>query len=408
MKDKVKRILIVAVIIASTAISIPETIYAEEFQKEEEVKSDQTLSVNLLRGQSIQLSAGDNVGKVSWAVAGSSESDTYVTQSGILHISSNEKMQELTIAATRIDDPGNTELFTVYVDTQSPAITSADTTDKTNHSSSGDASGDASGNALVSTAKSLIEIDTAKLEALIEKAEACKESDYTKESYDALKDECENAQFLLEEELYTQQQIDQEETALEKALEGLEEKPHTITSIISDYSSFILCGSAAVAACIYFLLKKKKKENGQEKEKEEVEEVSENFYRKGDGPDGDESEETALLDNDESEETELLLSAKGFLKRLDTYEVINIDQKEFFIGKDSHRVSYCIESDRTVSRVHAKIENTDKGFVLVDLKSKNGTFLNGERLKENCEYSLKNGDVIRFATKEMKFMFTDN
>lgn len=408
MKDKVKRILIVAVIIASTAVSIPEAIYAEEFQKEEEVKSDQTLSVNLLRGQSIQLSAGDNVGKVSWAVAGSSESDTYVTQSGILHISSNEKMQELTIAATRIDDPGNTEQFTVYVDTQSPAITSADTTDKTDLSSSGDASGDASGNALVSTAKSLIEIDTAKLEALIEKAEAYKESDYTKESYDALKDECENAQFLLEEELYTQQQIDQEEAALEKALEGLEEKPHTIMSIISDYSSFILCGSAAVAACIYLLLKKKKKENGQEKEEEEIEEVSENFYRKDERTDGDESEETALLDNDESEETEILLSAKGFLKRLDTYEVIDIDQKEFFIGKDSHRVSYCIESDRTVSRVHAKIKNTEKGFVLVDLKSKNGTFLNGERLKENCEYSLKNGDVIRFATKEMKFMFTDN
>lgn len=409
MRNKAKSMLVIAALIFSTAVTVPETIYAEESAKTEETNSEQSLSVNLLRGQSIQLSAGDNVGKISWAVSGSSESDTYVTQSGILHISNNEKMHELTVAATKIDNPEITELFTVYVDLETPAITSTENTKKEDKkTTSGDASGDVSGNALLASAvKSLIEIDTTKLDALIEKAKACKQSDYTKESFEAVEEECEKAQSLLNDRLYTQQQIDQEEEALEKAIDGLEEKPTNLTSLINDYSSFILCGLAAVVAAIYFWIKKKKskKENEQ---KEEIDEVSENFYKKDNKESRDESEETALLDNDESEETELLLSAKGFLKRVDTFEVIEIDQREFFIGKDSHRVNYCIGSDQTVSRVHAKIENTGNGFVLVDLKSKNGTFLNGDRLKEDVEYSLKNGDVIRFATKEMKFMYTES
>lgn len=411
MRNNAKRVLLVTALIFSTAVIVPETIYADEPVKTEEIKSEQSLSVNLLRGQSIQLSAGGNVGKISWAVSGSSESDTYVTQSGILHISSNEKMQELTIAATRIDDPENTELFTVYVDVETPAITRTESTKKESEkTTSGDASGDASGNALlVSAVKGLIETDTTKLDALIEKAKACKQSDYTKESFKAMEEECEKAQSLLNDGLYTQQQIDQEEESLEKAIDGLEEKSNNIMSLINDYASYVLCGLAVVVAAIYLLIKKKvlKKENGQKAENEEIEEVSENFYKKDTRESQDESEETALLDNDESEETELLLSAKGFLKRLDTFEVIEIDQIEFLIGKDSHKVSYCIGSDQTVSRVHAKIKNKENGFVLVDLKSKNGTFLNGNRLKEDIEYSLKNGDVIRFATKEMKFMYTE-
>ena len=413
MRNNAKRMLLVTALIFNTAITVPETIFAEESVKTEETESEQTLSVNLLRGQSIQLSAGDNVGKISWAVSGSSESDTYVTQSGILHISSNEKMHELTVAATKIDNPESTELFTIYVDQETPAITSTENKKKEDKkTTSGDASGDASGNALLASAvKSLIEIDTTKLDALIEKAKVCKQSDYTKESFEAMEEECEKAQALLNDGLYTQQQIDQEEEVLEKALDGLEEKSNKIMSLINEYASFVLCGLAVVVAAIYLLTKKKiihKKEDGQKKESEEIEEVSENFYKKDNKESRDESEETALLDNDESEETELLLSAKGFLKRVDTFEVIEIDQREFFIGKDSHRVNYCIASDQTVSRVHAKIENTGNGFVLVDLKSKNGTFLNGDRLKEDIEYSLKNGDMIRFATKEMKFMYTEN
>jgi RsiW-degrading membrane proteinase PrsW (M82 family) len=50
--------------------------------------------------------------------------------------------------------------------------------------------------------------------------------------------------------------------------------------------------------------------------------------------------------------------------------------------------------DSGVSNRHALIESTPDGFILKDLKSTNGTFLNGNRITENI---LNPGDVIRLA-----------
>ncbi|GIV84335.1 MAG: transcriptional regulator [Candidatus Roseilinea sp.] len=51
--------------------------------------------------------------------------------------------------------------------------------------------------------------------------------------------------------------------------------------------------------------------------------------------------------------------------------------------------------ERQVSRRHAKIERTPQGFVLTDLNSKNGTFLNGKEVKE--PKLLQDGDEIQIA-----------
>jgi DNA-binding winged helix-turn-helix (wHTH) protein len=51
--------------------------------------------------------------------------------------------------------------------------------------------------------------------------------------------------------------------------------------------------------------------------------------------------------------------------------------------------------ERQVSRRHAKIERTPTGFVLSDLDSKNGTFLNGKEVKETKP--LQDGDEIQIA-----------
>ncbi len=51
--------------------------------------------------------------------------------------------------------------------------------------------------------------------------------------------------------------------------------------------------------------------------------------------------------------------------------------------------------ERQVSRRHAKIERTPAGFVLSDLDSKNGTFLNGKEVKETK--LLQDGDEIQIA-----------
>lgn len=47
--------------------------------------------------------------------------------------------------------------------------------------------------------------------------------------------------------------------------------------------------------------------------------------------------------------------------------------------------------DPGVSRQHCTVEKTDDGFILTDLESNNGTFVNGQRIRQT---RLKNGDEI--------------
>ena len=52
--------------------------------------------------------------------------------------------------------------------------------------------------------------------------------------------------------------------------------------------------------------------------------------------------------------------------------------------------------ERQVSRHHAEIERDDRGYVLRDLGSKNGTFVNGQRVRGG-PYRLSDGDEIQVA-----------
>ena len=56
--------------------------------------------------------------------------------------------------------------------------------------------------------------------------------------------------------------------------------------------------------------------------------------------------------------------------------------------------------DPKASREHAKISAHGEGFVMVDLKSTNGTFLNGNRVQQA---RLNDGDRIRIGQTEMTF-----
>lgn len=51
--------------------------------------------------------------------------------------------------------------------------------------------------------------------------------------------------------------------------------------------------------------------------------------------------------------------------------------------------------DRQVSRYHARIRRSESGFVLEDLRSKNGTHLNGQQISEPAR--LQDGDIIQVA-----------
>jgi hypothetical protein len=71
-----------------------------------------------------------------------------------------------------------------------------------------------------------------------------------------------------------------------------------------------------------------------------------------------------------------------------------IDSDVVVIGREIGS-SDLLLPERQVSRRHAKIERTTEGFILNDLQSKNGTFLNGKEVRE--PKVLQDGDEIQIA-----------
>jgi DNA-binding response OmpR family regulator len=53
--------------------------------------------------------------------------------------------------------------------------------------------------------------------------------------------------------------------------------------------------------------------------------------------------------------------------------------------------------ERAVSRLHARIERRNQGFLLIDLGSRNGTHVNGQEI--NQPYLLQDGDEVQIAMR---------
>jgi diguanylate cyclase (GGDEF)-like protein len=61
--------------------------------------------------------------------------------------------------------------------------------------------------------------------------------------------------------------------------------------------------------------------------------------------------------------------------------------------------------DESISRRHAAIQRTEHGFLLVDLNSTNGTFVNGQRVST---HALQAGDQIHVGSHILKYLSHDN
>ena len=70
-----------------------------------------------------------------------------------------------------------------------------------------------------------------------------------------------------------------------------------------------------------------------------------------------------------------------------------LDREEFLIGRGSDCA--LVIADRQVSRHHARLRRSEAGYVVEDLGSKNGTHVNGARVREAV--LLQDGDVIQVA-----------
>lgn len=79
-------------------------------------------------------------------------------------------------------------------------------------------------------------------------------------------------------------------------------------------------------------------------------------------------------------------------------------EEELTIGRDpSNTIAFDQEKDLVAGRKHAKIIRQGDGFAIIDLDSRNGTFINGQRV--TGQSPLKPGDVIEFGVNGPKIRF---
>ena len=95
--------------------------------------------------------------------------------------------------------------------------------------------------------------------------------------------------------------------------------------------------------------------------------------------------------------SQLLLNGRKF----------NLNKKKYSIGRGEDCSILLPESDGAVSRVHALLEQApDGGWILTDLQSTNGTFLNKERIEPLTYFPLKNYDILSFAQSLRVYIIT--
>ena len=75
-----------------------------------------------------------------------------------------------------------------------------------------------------------------------------------------------------------------------------------------------------------------------------------------------------------------------------------IDGESLFVGRSTH--CDITIADRFLSRRHARIFNTDEGWRIEDLGSRNGTFVNGRQVEEPA--AIQAGDVIALSASLIK------
>lgn len=122
----------------------------------------------------------------------------------------------------------------------------------------------------------------------------------------------------------------------------------------------------------------------------------------------EEDEATGLLENTESEDTMLLVENQVNMRypklyRVLTEETISINKPVFRLGKEKSYVDYFVTNNIAVSRSHADIVTRGNRFFVIDLNSKNHTFINDQKLPAHCEIEINDGDRLRLGNEEFVF-----
>ena len=83
--------------------------------------------------------------------------------------------------------------------------------------------------------------------------------------------------------------------------------------------------------------------------------------------------------------------------------VFRLNAEFTLIGRN--RENDCVINEPTISRQHAKIAHENNAFVLYDLDSTTGTFVNNIKIEKKI---LSTGDIILLGSFPMMFMYEDS
>ncbi|UTR12091.1 FHA domain-containing protein [Evansella sp. LMS18] len=93
------------------------------------------------------------------------------------------------------------------------------------------------------------------------------------------------------------------------------------------------------------------------------------------------------------------------------FKIVNQDENieiqlpiaETIIGREGDVETSYFETCNYISRRHLSIKYKDEHYVISDLNSHNGSYLNNRRLNPEEEYPLTEGDTIKIADKSFNF-----
>lgn len=110
---------------------------------------------------------------------------------------------------------------------------------------------------------------------------------------------------------------------------------------------------------------------------------------------------TTVMDNPIQEKN--VLKICPVLIRLKTGERIQINKNSFLIGKANEQVDYYISGNPGISRIHICIKCMRDGYYVQDLKTTNGTYVDGIKVSWDRDIKLSDGCMIKMADEEFEF-----
>jgi len=107
------------------------------------------------------------------------------------------------------------------------------------------------------------------------------------------------------------------------------------------------------------------------------------------------------------------MGKKGYLNLLnsnhETIENYILALGETKIGRASNKVDIKLTEDKTISRKHCKIlgnyslKREIMEYIICDLESKNGVYINNKELSPGEKIYLNHGDIIQLGKTYLKF-----